>query len=375
MLYKLENYFEVMRRDRQTKRRDKERMTQNYLKERYHLVLERIQEIQTEHTVSNPYRDYFREIGKFIENMAELYQQCESGKYQTLSLEQLRDWNRTCYGQLEKEAYQTSYANPTYAIQQLGQEFGQLLSFLTAELYSLVSYAVEQQLEAFVIHLELFVELYNVFEQDVVSYKKVRDVIYWFESDYCDVLLPKRMKEIYCPQNSFGLSIVTKSNLNDLRYLYFYGESIGYQEEALAKKCISYSKEALEQRGDAIVQQFITSHREEDEKVRKDIIAISYQIGMESLVYYVIQKLEQEVFIPLIYRHPIHSLYKFEDGQKGYDSFLVDEPYRNDHESDESIYFDKAFLERKTSIIRLALEEQKQWIERFAGEIQIDSID
>ena len=164
----------MVRRDRQTKRRDKERMTQNYLKERYHLVLERIQEIQTEHTVSNPYRDYFREIGKFIENMAELYQQCESGKYQTLSLEQLRDWNRTCYGQLEKEAYQTSYANPTYAIQQLGQEFGQLLSFLTAELYSLVSYAVEQQLEEFVIHLELFVELYNVFEQDVVSYKKVR---------------------------------------------------------------------------------------------------------------------------------------------------------------------------------------------------------
>lgn len=347
-------------------------MEQNYLKERYELVLERIRMIQVEHSVANPYRMYFREMGLFIEHMAELFFECETGKYQKLSLEELRNWNQVCYETLEEEQYKTSYANPTYAVQQLGEEFGKLFSFLASELYSLSVYAVEQQLEAFVIHLELFMEIYNLFEEDVVSYKKVRDVIYWFESDYCDVLLPKRIKEKFCPEDSLALSIVTESNLDDERYLYLYGEPIREQEEELVKKYHAYSEEEIEQLATEVLGRFLKSYYQKgNEKTSKNIIEISYQVGMEVLVRCLIKHIKNEGFTPLIYRRSVHSLYKLGDEKGGYGSIQIDEPYRQDHRFDDAIYLDKAFLERKLSVVRHSLEEQNLWIKCWAGQIDL----
>ena len=82
--------------------------------------------------------------------------------------------------------YGKSFANPAFAVQELGEEFGRILSFLYTELRSERAFVFEQNLEKITILNELFLEIYCMFEDETVSYKQIKDTIYWFLYDYAD---------------------------------------------------------------------------------------------------------------------------------------------------------------------------------------------
>ena len=62
--------------------------------------------------------------------MDRLKENIDSGAYRKLSLEDLEQWNQKLYEDILPEHYETSYANPAYAQEKLGEEYGQILSFL-----------------------------------------------------------------------------------------------------------------------------------------------------------------------------------------------------------------------------------------------------
>ena len=51
-------------------------------------------------------------------------------------------------------------------------------------------------------------------------------MLYYFVSDYCDVMLTYRVRETLDPSLDFAKSIIMDSDLTDLRYLYRFGEYI-----------------------------------------------------------------------------------------------------------------------------------------------------
>lgn len=51
----------------------------------------------------------------------------------------------------------------------------------------MIPYAVTYRVKEVTIYMELFIELYNIFEGEEISEKEVKEAIYWFESDYTDV--------------------------------------------------------------------------------------------------------------------------------------------------------------------------------------------
>ena len=100
--------------------------------ERYILSMGRIREILTEFTVQEPFLTYFRKVASFIGMLEkEINGDTITTEY---SFEEHRDRNRRLYEDILPENYDKSYANPAYAVAQLGTEYGRLLSFLYTQM-------------------------------------------------------------------------------------------------------------------------------------------------------------------------------------------------------------------------------------------------
>ena len=97
--------------------------------------------------------------------MLDLREQIVQGELERMPLEELRELNRSLYGDILPENYENSYGNPAYACKVLGETYGVLLSSLYGELRGMIVYAYEDRLWDFLVCLELFLQVYSEFEE------------------------------------------------------------------------------------------------------------------------------------------------------------------------------------------------------------------
>ena len=100
------------------------------MEERYELAKERLTEIHKEETVKEPYCSYFRRVAFFLLEMSQIYEDIKAGSYFEKSTEELRSANEVMFADVLPELYEESYANPVYAVSMLGDDYGQILSFV-----------------------------------------------------------------------------------------------------------------------------------------------------------------------------------------------------------------------------------------------------
>ena len=97
--------------------------------ERYMLSIERIRRITEEETTEVLYRDYFRKVSEFILTINEILERIQNKPFAQCTVEELKEENQQIYADILGDQYETSYANPAYAVSVLGEEIGQLFSF------------------------------------------------------------------------------------------------------------------------------------------------------------------------------------------------------------------------------------------------------
>ena len=207
------------------------------VQERYELAMERIEGILYEQdTIPAQFRMYFKKTAEFLMQVRDIITMMEAGEWQDVGLDEWKQINFDLYEDLFPKkrssqenctCYENSYANPVYANEKLGESYGPLLCFLYTELRGCVAYAFEQRLFDITIGLELFIQIFNLLEDtDENTCKEMKQAIYYYVSDYCDVTIPTRVREMLDPEFSFATDIIMKQDLTDLRYLYLYGEYI-----------------------------------------------------------------------------------------------------------------------------------------------------
>lgn len=99
-------------------------MDQELQKERYELVTGRIREIAKEESVPARYQEYFQKTALFLEKVDETLQKKQQGLLDAESEEEAKKRNKEFYQDILGKNYDTSYANPSYAVEKLGEEFG-----------------------------------------------------------------------------------------------------------------------------------------------------------------------------------------------------------------------------------------------------------
>ena len=332
------------------------------VQERLLLYKERIASIKEEKSVKEPFYDYFVTVANFIEDMYELSEVIKSGKDRGYSLEKLKELNRKIYEDVAGTNYENSYANPSVAVERLGQEYGGVLSFLYTEIRGMIVYAYEGRMLEFSMMAEVFIEVYNLFEQEeTLSLKEVKSVLYWFVSDYSDITVTYRIREQLDPTLSFATDIITKSDLKDLRYLYYYGEYITDTEIKTAEYLNTLDEETIEKIASAYTEGYRIGFVNGNKDIsKKKVVNIRYSVGFERIIKKAIENFEKMGLQPAIYRAAVHTVNKRKHIKIGYFSTSPNKQYDYDHRADDTIYLDKAFIERKLGVLRTAYEEYKQ---------------
>jgi Leucyl aminopeptidase (aminopeptidase T) len=338
------------------------------MRERYILAMERIALIPEENSTQSPYREYFCRVADFLMNIKHTVTFVEEGKMKEWSMEELQKWNQTLYIEIEKE-YETSYANPTYAVTTLGSKYGSLLCFLYTELRGVIAYSFEQRLFPITIGLELFIEVYNLFEEEEEdTIDSLKSAIYYYMSDYCDVTMAERIRERLDPEASFATEIIMESDLEDLRYLYQYGEYISENECKTAAYLNGLSEEAINSMAETYTQGFrmgFVNNRIDMSK--KSVVNIHYFIGFERIIRAAIGQFEKMGLKPTIFRTAVSSIHKRQNLKNGFYATSPNKQYDYDHRFDDALYLDKAFIERKLTELRVAYEKYKDLAAVFAG--------
>lgn len=337
--------------------------------ERYMLSIERIRRITEEETTEVLYRDYFRKVSEFILKINEIRERMQDKPFEQCTLDELKKENESIYADVVGDQYDTSYANPAYAVSLFGEEIGQLLSFLYTELRGEIAYMYEQQVEYLAICNELFIEIYNCFEGALApDYKELKEIVYWYASDYCDVFVADRIKEQLNPECSFAADIVTKSNLNDLRYLYQYGEYVSENEWKTAEHLNALPQKTIDQMADVYTEGYrIGFVNAGIDLSKKSVVNIRYTLGFERVIKKAIENFEKMGLRPTIYRAAVSVLTKRQHYKVGYYGAIANKQYEYDHRQDQGLFLDKKFLERKLDVMKNAYEKYKELAGEHAG--------
>ena len=336
---------------------------------RYELAIERIENIKGENTVSEKYRDYFRTLADFVLLVDKLKEKIENGEYYKFSIEELACWNTHLYDDVLGEHYKTSYANPVFATEKFGIEYGRLLSFLYTELRGAIPYAFEKKTEYLDILFELFIEVYNQFEEEKEpEYEHVRQTIYWYASDYCDVFLAERIQEQIDPEDNFAVDLIMNSDLNDVRYLYYYGEYVSENEKRTAMHLNELPLETIQKMADVYTEGYRVGFVNTGKDLsKKATVNIRYTLGFERVIRIAIENFLKMGLKPTIYRAGVSVLTKRQHLKIGYYGGIANKQYEYDHKDDQALILDRQFMERKLEVMRTTYEQYKDLARRHAG--------
>ena len=247
---------------------------------------------------------------------------------------------------------------------------------LYAEMRSGLPYAFENRVDYLTILCELFIEVYNCFEtacrekgeNAVPEEKEIRDIIYWYASDYCDVFLADRILEQIDPERSFAAELIGNADLDDDRYLYRFGEYITENELGTAHYLRTLPEETLQKMADVYTEGYRTGFANTGKDLsKKSVVNIRYTLGFEKVVRLAVDNFRKMGLKPVIYRAASGVITKREHHKIGYTGAIPNRQYEYDHRQDQALFMDKRYIERRLEVIRTVYEQHRDTAAQFAG--------
>lgn len=345
------------------------------MEERYNLAIDRMKAIIEEKTVAEPYREYFQHVARFILKLDELKQNVESGKQKEMSEEELQEEMKDLYADELEANYEKSYANPAYAVSVLGGELGSFLSAVYTEIRGSISYVQEQRMEYVVIGAELLIEIYNKFEEEKQPQpESLKEIFYWYASDYCDVFAADRIKDQIDPESGcFIVNMIMNEDLSDLRYLYRMGEYVGENERGTAAYLNSLPQEKIDKMADTFSEGYRIGFVNTGKDLsKKSVVNIYYAMGFERIVKKAIENFAKMGLKPTIFRTSHSVITRGRNSQIGFFNISGNKQYVYDHRDDIGLVMDKQYVERKLEVMRTTYEQNKEIAAGYAGPAVID---
>ncbi|MCR5603406.1 MAG: aminopeptidase [Lachnospiraceae bacterium] len=347
---------------------------------RYELVITRIKEIKDEKAVGEPFCTFFKRAASFLVMLDDIYKKAVNGEIRAMDLNALKDLNAALYEEILRDNYERSFSNPgffTKIINKAGYDtlLAQYLSFLYTEIRGLIPYAFEADKDILTIYMELFVEIYCCFvfayeqkRDDVPESSEIRQCIYWFERDNCEIVVSHRVREQLDPSCDFATDIIRSCDLTDLRYLYYFGEYITETEIRLAEFLNSLSDEDIFNMAKTYTQGYILGFKKTGKDVsKKRTVNIRYPIGFERMIRCAIDLFGEAGLKPVIYRAATLSINKRGQSRIGYYGAIPNRQYDYDHREDAAIYLDNDYVNRKLGVLRAAYEDNRELAGTHAG--------
>lgn len=341
--------------------------------ERYTLAYERIRQIPAEAVVQDPGRTFFQKEARFLLRMEDLRQALEMDALDDSSEEEWKALNRELYEDILPENYSLCYGNPDMACAVFGKEVGQMISFLYMELRGAIAFAFEDRERDMLLLMELFLQVYAAFAENAPDAKQIREILYWYASDYCEQFVDDRTRELIDPSLSFMRDIVMDADLTDLRYLYRYGEYITENETGMA----AYLNALPEAEIEAMARTWTEGYRIGFEVQGKDLskkktAVILYRVGFERMVRAAVNQLKDLGLESILYRAPAHAVNKRSQTRGGSYGAVANPQFDYDHRNDAALFVDSKSVTRRLQALQNAYESRKELAAEYAGPLVLE---
>ena len=228
-------------------------------------VIENIQS-QTTNFQNNFWLEFFNQSATYILTAVKLERELNEDYFQTKSLQEMQVYNYTLHKDKILEIYESSFANPAYSVKCFKDKFGQLNIILYLYIISLGKLAHEHLIYKIDSINQLFIDYYNIYHKHGADYDKLLLALkkYVVANRY-DNLCWGYLKR-FSPDFDFYTNWVKNADLNDLRYLYYYGNYVSEDELKTAEFLNTLPEEKIEyvmkQTAKAYIDSFSESNKD-----------------------------------------------------------------------------------------------------------------
>ena len=257
-----------------------------------------------------------------------------------------------------QEDYADSYANPAYAVSKMGWEYGSLLSALDARLHGIYTSCMEGNIRYLCIYAELFVEIYNCFEDaQNLDVHEIRKCIYSFMHDYTEIFNADAICRLIDPEYDYFTQIVMEAELDHPAYLYRYGLYIGKDETESAHFLHSLTKQQMQAMADTFTEGYRIGFETTGKDIsKKSVVEIRYPLGFERMVRAAVHNFKKIGLQPVLRPY----------------SISLNKQFTYDHKEDRGLWLDKALIERGLEVDRTVWEKHKAIAPNYGGPAVIE---
>lgn len=320
------------------------------IEERYKLAMERIRGFAGEDM--GIYTDYVRQTAHLFELMAEKISGAASD---------LIALNGQLYQDVAGDAYETSYANPAYAVKQFGRRTGQYLCWFHTRCRDAIIPAFEKEIDEVTIRMELFLQAVSVLMTEEEADRCLKETMYYFVHDYDEEFMEKNIRQMLCPDQTLVYDLVMNSDLQDPSYLYRYGNYISENEKKISEYLSGLSGDALA----SMAATYTEGYRKGFEMAgidlsQKKTVQIHYNIGFEPMARQAVYQFEEMGLKPVFSRKSCVT------------STSPNRQFPYDHRYDDALFLNKALVQERLKNAEKIFEKYREEAAVYAGPAVIE---
>ncbi|MDD2650905.1 MAG: aminopeptidase [Candidatus Cloacimonadales bacterium] len=326
----------------------------------YQKNLDRVQSILTEivDEQDNSFNQYFCNLAQWILLIAEYENDFSYDYLLKHSFEELKAFNESLFAEIKPDNYVNSFLNPDHAVNVFGEQIGQLLCVFYSSFRAIIPYATTHIIFKINRIVNQFIQLYDTYKSKGADYqelKKIIDYPFWAEA-YETRTLHYEMG--YNPEFAYYLSFLENVDLNDLRYLYYFGIPITEDRIKMAEFVKSLPQEKI----DRVMKQTAIAYVEGFKEGNKDYtkrknVAIIPMLGMERFTLSLVKELRTYGFKP----HIMHINPK-----------NINKQYTYDHRFDNALIVDEEYIKHSLIESERAINDYAHILSQNSGTIYFD---
>jgi len=317
---------------------------------------------------------FFHLGSKVIDKIAFEERQFNPNHLKERSFEYLKDENRELHIEKLPESYKTSFANPQYSVKQFGKKIGQLNCFLYTQLLNLTGLCHQHYTSQIEQTCRLFCNYFLVWyahelnmitpfvnrKQGESIFDKLFLLLKTEQEKNLKENLRRYFEKRFSPQHDFYVKWIKNTDLEDLRYLFFYGNYVSENEIKTAEFLNTLPQQKIDLVMHQTAKAFIKGFDEaKKDYSKKKTVTLHFRIGMERLARSLIQELENryglKVLIPGVF------------------SGNFDQQFQYDHRFANALFLDKGYADFYLSEYEAINDEFQKYTEDVSGGIYFES--
>jgi len=325
----------------------------------YQTTLQTVREIhrQTQHPNPSPKDSLFHTLTSFVLNAAQYEARLRPAYFQTRSFDELLHENHHVRDEIHPDNYETSFANPAYAVQQFGEKFGAIWSYFFSTLCARYRRAAaqHQRFRMVACHRVLIHTFQYVDANSEIDPPELIAHVTRLERESQVSHIVDSIIQRHDPQYRYLLDIVEQADLDDPRYLFRYHNYISDYEIRIAHFLARYSPDKIRQLSEQIVKAYLAGFEQNQKDIqKKSTVSIFYPIGYERIIRPLLQRFRDVGLEPVLSETT---------------SKVLNKQYQYDHKFDLALFLDEAFVQSRIADHQAAVEQCKSLLTQLSGHV------